>query len=71
MNNQYLQLYHLIATMLGADNVRNIKATVDQVWEKLKDTWKELFGDKEPPEPIKQWLNNNKYGKDPFSWQDK
>lgn len=71
MHNTYLQLYHFIATMLGAENVRDIKETVDQVWDKLKSTWNELFGEKEMPKELKDWMDRNKYGKDPFSWQDK
>lgn len=71
MHNTYLQLYHFIATMLGADNIRDIKGTVDKVWGKLKDTWVELFGEKEMPNELKDWMDRNKYGKDPFSWQDK
>ena len=71
MHNTYLQLYHFIATILGAENVRDIKGTADKVWEFLKNTWKEIIGEKEVPEPIKGWIDRNKYGKDPFSWQDK
>lgn len=71
MHNTYLQLYHFIATMLGAENIRDIKGTVDKLWGKLKDTWQELFGNKEMPKELQDWMNRNKYGKDPFSWQDK
>ena len=71
MHNTYLQLYHFIATILGAENVRDIKGTADKVWEFLKNTWKEIIGEKEVPEPIKGWIDRNKYGKDHFSWQDK
>ena len=71
MHNTYLQLYHFIATMLGAENVRDIKATSDKVWGFLVDTWNKLFEGKEMPKEMKSWMDRNKYGKDPFSWQDK
>lgn len=72
MHNTYLQLYHFVATMLGANNVRDIKKTADQVWQFLQETWAKVFGEeKDIPEPLQKWIDRNKYGKDPFSWQDK
>ena len=71
MHNTYLQLYHFIATMLGAENVRDIKATSDTVWGFLVDTWNKIFEGKEMPKEMKSWIDRNKYGKDPFSWPDK
>lgn len=73
MHNTYLQLYHFVATIAGADNVRDIKGTADKVWGFLVDTWNKIFEgeNKEMPKELKDWLESNKYGKDPFSWQDK
>lgn len=80
MHNTYLQLYHFVASMLGIEDPSDIKNARDQVWGMLTEIWNKIFGDEKDEEGgvkkavkkvAKETIERNKYGKDPFSWQEK